>query len=281
VADAAVLERLLLLDKVTDAAQLERLLALDKIADAAQLERLLGQVDSVAQLQRLLLLDKVTDASQLERLLVLVDQPSRLGGLLAMADDAAQLENFLSLAGGASEAARLEELMRIAGGAGKASRLAKLMNRAAGNATKFRELVEQTKILQSRAAPPAVSPPPAVSHFGFSGANMSHFLDGHTWEFLNIPSRLNKNTTLWPRGTSPSQISSYLDEALRNLNPPGTRPPKPLAGMPEKIPVAGGIEVQVGSLGSGMLGQFFPTAANGFATIVKQDMRAIWDILKP
>jgi len=241
-----------------------------KITDVATLERLLGNA-------------KITDVATLERLLGLVDDGGRLERLLAMADDAAQLENFLTKAGGASQAANLENLMTLAGGAGKAPRLTQLLNIANGNAAKFQELVEWTTRLSSRSSSvPAIAPPPEVSLYGFSGANMPHMLDGHTWEFLNIPSRLNKNTTLWPPGTSPTTIQAALGEALRNLNPPGG-PQLPSPGSP--LPTtAAGRNVQVGSRTPPtppVIGQFFPLSQPGLVTIVKQEMRAIWEILKP
>ena len=64
--------------------------------------------------------------------------------------------------------------------------------------------------------------------------------------FLDISLRNGKETTLFPKGTTPDQISTWLGDALRRLNPPGTTRAKPTAWIPEDTTV-GTIQVQVGS----------------------------------
>ena len=85
-------------------------------------------------------------------------------------------------------------------------------------------------------------------------------MDGHTWEFLDIPSRLGKaETTLWSPGTAPGDIAARLGEALDNLNP-GGGPLRPAPRTPD-ITTAGGFTVQVGSRTPPTpptIGQFFP-----------------------
>lgn len=109
---------------------------------------------------------------------------------------------------------------------------------------------------------------------------MAHFLD-HTWEYVDLASRMGKQTTtFWPQGTSPSQISQYLGEALDHLNPPrvpgSPAPPRlPVPGSPLPAPTSGG-SVQVGSQNSGAIGQFFPASGE---TIVRNEMRAIGRVL--
>jgi hypothetical protein len=206
-----------------------------------------------------------------------------------MADNGVQLESFLVRAGGAAQAANLEELMRLAGGAGRVGRLEGLLNIAARNAARFQELAEWTIRLSRRsAAVPVVAPPPEVAALGFSGADMPHFVSGHFWEFLDIPSRLGKaSTTLWPPGTAPNSIQAGLAEALRRLNPAGG-PRLPLPNTP--LPSSNGtVPVQVGSRIPGgaapttppEIGQYFPVSQPGYVTIFRDELRAIWDILRP
>lgn len=258
--------------------------------DASRLETALTKcANDASLLEALLNHPKIPNAEQLERILNLSDNGHRAFRLLNLADDAAQLESFLTKAGGSINAAELENLLNLAG-PGKAARLTDLLGIANGNAARFAELAEWTQILSRRTPGPAFAAPPEVAGFGFSSANMPHMLD-HTWEHVHIPSRLSKNTTFWQRGKSPASISSDLGEALRNMNPghvPGT-PANPLPGQPaaaRQIPIASGT-VQVGSMpGSGgagpWIGQFFPVGGQPqFITIPKLTMQAIWEILKP
>jgi hypothetical protein len=109
---------------------------------------------------------------------------------------------------------------------------------------------------------------------------MAHFLD-HTWEYVDLAARMAKpSTTFWPQGTSPSQISHYLGEALDHLNPPpvpGSPPPPrlPIAGSPLPATTSGG-PVQVGSQGNGNIGQFYPTSGE---SIFRNEMRALGRVL--
>ncbi|HYJ37953.1 MAG TPA: DUF4157 domain-containing protein, partial [Chitinophagaceae bacterium] len=285
--DAAQLERLLNNAKVLDGAQLGSLLDKAKLLDGAQLERLLNDAKIVdgAQVGRLLDNAKLADGAELERLLALVDDGNRLERLLAMADTGVQLESFLRRAGGAAQAANLEDVMRLAG-PGRVARLEDLLNIAAGNAARFAELADHTRWLGARVPAPAIAPPPDVAHFGFGGANMPHFLDAHTFDFMDIPGRLANphwpHTTFWPRGTTPAQVSDALGEALRNLNPVGG-PRLPAPGHPLPT-VGGGFNVQVGSrppVAAPIIGQFFPTAQPGLVTMLRNELQAIWNILMP
>ena len=281
IADVATLERLLNNAKIPDVATLERLLANAKVPDVATLERLLAEakVADAATLERLLNHAKVADAAQLERLLAQVDTTARLERLLDATNSGTQLLDYLTKAGGVGSAAKLEDLLRIAG-PGNAAKCQNLLDIAGGNAAKFQQLVTWTERLALRGAKPAYAAPPEVAAHGFSGANMGHFLD-HTWDYVDLASRMGKQTTtFWPQGTSPSQISHYLGEALDHLNPPavpGSPPPPrlPAPGSPLPAPTSGG-PVQVGSQNSGAVGQFYPTSGE---TIVRTEMRAIGRIL--
>jgi len=110
--------------------------------------------------------------------------------------------------------------------------------------------------------------------------SMAHFLD-HTWEYVDLGVRMPKpSTTFWPQGTSPSQISHYLGEAIDHLNPP----PVPGAPLPPRLPIAGsplpattsGGPVKIGSLANGIIGQFYPTSGE---SIIRIEMRAIGRVL--
>jgi hypothetical protein len=289
IADLATLDRLLSNTKLSNLAQLERVLANAKLADVAQLERLLNnpKLGHAAQLERLLGNAKIADAAQLEQLLDKVDRAGRMEAMLHMADNGAQLLDFLTRAGGVDAAASLERLMNLAGGQGQLGRLEKLLTAAAGAADKFNDMARWTVILAKRAAKPGVAEPADVAALGFARADMGHFLD-HTWEFVDIAKRLNKDTTFWPRFTSPTAISNALGQALRNLNPTGVRPAMPLPDI-ALTTTAGGFTVQVGSRvprGSppgtpAEIGQFFPISQGGLDTIPRAVMKAIWDILRP
>ena len=281
IADVATLERLLSNAKIPNVATLERLLAHAKVPDVAALERLLAnaKVADSATLERLLNQAKVADAAQLERLLAEVDTTARLERLIDATDSGTQLLDYLTKAGGAGSAAKLESLLRLAG-PGNAAKCQNLLDIAGGNAAKFQQLVTWAERLALRGAKPAYGAPPQVGAHGFSGANMGHFLD-HTWEFLDLASRMGKpSTTFWPQGTSPSQISHYLGEALDHLNPPalpGSPPPPRLPAPGSPLPATtGGGPVQVGSQASGNVGQFFPTSGE---TIVRNEMRALGRVL--
>ena len=284
-ADGAQLERLLDKTKLLDGAQLESLLDKIKLADGAQLEKLLGEAKLAdgAQLGRLLDNAKIVDGTHLERLFALVDDGNRLERLLAMADTGVQLESFLTRAGGALQASNLEDLMRLAG-PGRAARLEDLLNIAAGNAARFAEMADHVRWLAARGPAPAAALPPEVARFGFSGADMPHYLN-HTFDYIDIPGRLANHwprTTFWPRGTTPAQIYNYLGEVLRKLNP-GGGPRLPLPGHPE-LEVAGGYNVQVGSLprpAGPFLRQFFPTDQPGLVSMYRNELQAIWNILMP
>jgi len=281
IADVAALERLLSNAKITDAAALERVLGNLKIVDVTTFERLLAdaKVPDAATLERLLDHPKLADAAQFERLVAIVDSAARLERLLDATDTGTQLLDHLTKAGGAGSAAKLEDLLRLAG-LGNAAKCQNLLDIAGGNTLRFQQLVTWAERLALRGPKPAYDAPPQVAAHGFPGANMAHFLD-HTWEYLDLASRMGKQTTtFWPKGTTPSQISQYLGEALDHLNRPvvpGSPPPPrlPAPGSPLPAPTAGG-PVQVGSQNSGAVGQFYPT--NG-ETIVRSEMRAIGRVL--
>jgi hypothetical protein len=256
--------------KITDGAMLERLIGDAKLTDGAQLERLLGDA-------------KILDGAQLERLFAQIDTADRLERLLVKADDGVQLLDFLTKIGGAPEAANLERLFALVN-AGEASRCQRLIDIAHAGTEAFKDMVDWTETLSRRvnAGGPAIAEPAEIAAQGWGSANMQHFVNEHMWEFLDIPARLQKRTTLWPQGMDPNRITDLLGEALRDLNPGGGHA-LPVPGTPSVgVPTAGGT-VQVGSLPGAppTIGQFFAEAQPGLVTITGSVMRAIWRILGP
>lgn len=157
-----------------------------------------------------------------------------------------------------------------------------MARRAGQDANKFGQMVDWAKQLPHQAPPPtapAAAVPPEVSSLGFTGANMAHFFE-HTWDFIDISVRTGKDTTFFPRGTTANDITTWLGEALRNLNPPGTSPRLPVPYAPEEVTIGIG-KVQVGSKPASSagdeIGQFFPLDG---VTIKWPELEAIWEVLK-
>jgi hypothetical protein len=149
---------------------------------------------------------------------------------------------------------------------------------AGGDSHAFEEMVDLAKQLPHQPPPTPLipAPPPEVASFGFHGVDFLHVLEGHTWEYLNIALRSGKDTTLIPRGTAPEQVSTWLGEVLRGLNPSGTVPPRPIPWATE-TGNAGGISWQVGSNDANEIGQFFPLDG---VTIPWSKLEAILDVLR-
>ena len=306
IADAATLERLLNNAKIPDVATLERLLGNAKVTDVGALERLLAnaKLSSATDLERVLadakvkdvenladLLDSVDDLGQLERLLgdTKVPHGVPLAKALDACDQAARFERMLHSCGdlnqlwrllrgtGKAGSAKLEEILDFVGtgNAGKVERMARV---AGGDSHTFGEMVDLAKQLphQPPPAPPIPAPPSEVAAFGFHGVDFLHVLEGHTWEYLNIALRNGKDTTLMPRGAAPGEVSRWLGEVLRGLNPPGTVPPKPIPWVPQ-AGSAGGISWQVGANDANEIGQFFPLSG---VTIPWNKLEAIFDVLR-
>ncbi|WGV28008.1 eCIS core domain-containing protein [Halotia branconii] len=219
------------------------------------------------------LLNRTTDSVELSQLL------KQVGG----ANDAPTLLNFLKQAG-SGQSAKLLDILNLVK-AGDHARLNNLLALANSNAAEFQRLADITFALpKTKPTVPSVPAPSAVTKLGYGGADMQHFLDGHTFQYLNIQGRLSKpSTTLWPIGTTDTQISNYLDEALNALfKKHGYSSPAP--GKPVQITLSSGVKVQVGVRGNPktpIVGQFFPISGTGLEKIISNEMKAIWDILKP
>ncbi|MBD2245322.1 hypothetical protein [Nostoc sp. FACHB-888] len=223
-------------------------------------------------------------SNQVKQLLTRTNSTSELQQLLHQmggAKDAAKLLQFINQAG-PGQSAKLLDILNLVK-AGDHARLNNLLNLAGSNPSTFQRLADITLALpKTKPTVPNIAPPPATSIMGGNGANMQHFIDGHTFQYLDISQRLAKpSTTLWPRSTTPNDISNYLQEAINELNRTG-RLGTVTPGNPKTITLpSNGITVQDGVTPSYKYGQFFPVSGNGLETISRSEMNAIWDILKP
>jgi hypothetical protein len=159
-----------------------------------------------------------------------------------------------------------------------------LANRLVRETTAGSDLIPITNTLSqlpaSRALPSMLPQPSNL--YGYSSANMAHFLDGHTYDYLNMAERINKqSTTMWPPGTSANQVRDYLQEALDKLDASGTR----FTGYGQtRVQLDNGITVQIGTRPSGSgteIGQFFPLPGPRVESISSEQMRIIDKTLSP
>lgn len=108
--------------------------------------------------------------------------------------------------------------------------------------------------------------------YGYSNATMSHFLDEHTFEFLDFTKVRPDGgpQSMWAPGTDVAQM---LEEAL-SLAPYPTVPPR----NPIQKTLSNGITVQIGSRSRGTgseIGQFFPVSGPGVVSLKKDETDAI------
>jgi hypothetical protein len=180
-------------------------------------------------------------------------------------------------AGGSAQVPKLDRLLGITGGSW--ARLATLLAAAAGNAAAFDRLYDQIVTFHgSRAAvattpalPPRRQPPTVVNgRVGYNAAHMGHFLQRHTYDWFNFAA-INALQGFWPAGTTPDEITGYLEEALVILHPPiwfgalrAALPPRPPMVPIPAFAIPSGFNVTVGiGWGPGgvrVVGQFFPMA---------------------
>jgi hypothetical protein len=233
--------------------------------DAAKVENLARAVPDPAALERLT--DLTNDADQLERL------------LRAARGNAADLEQMLTKIGGKPKANLLETLFDRAPGNDPA-KVADLLNAADG--PRLAEAVPKFAPAAGRVATPAAAAaaPTSVGANGYGGADMSHFMHRHTYEFFDFTD-IKPDNSFFPEGTGGTELSNFLDEALNALHSgPGGRPtpfppffkPQPIATLP------GGLEVQVGFRGSPAaptIGQFFPLRGPGMVKFPPMQLMAI------
>jgi hypothetical protein len=219
-------------------------------------------------------------------------------------DNPKRFLDHLDKAGGIAKRAKLEELWGLVP-TGQSRRLNEFLDVVAGNGDRFDELADAVLTKFPRVHPPPlpskITRPTNLKRHGLVDADMEHFVDAHTHEYLNIQERLSKgSTTLWPEGTTIRRIRSNLQESLNkladgkgellpNLDPrcyaSVVRIPTP--GCPQKVTLDSGITVVVGVRRvprdgqiKRMVRQFYPIGEE-LLTITRQEMNAIWQIIGP
>lgn len=193
--------------------------------------------------------------------------------------------NFLALAGGVQQAMRLAKLINHAVYKDPA-RIEDLLNIAAGNAAVFERLSDVVPLFSQHpiGVPPVPSnliPPttmPGAQQFG--AANMSHFLDEHTYEYYDFVKTGNRQS-FWPAGTTAQDVANSLEETINDLR---ARRITVEPYIPVSAHLSSGIDVRFGVrvIGSiNEIGQFFPLSGRGVETFDRVDLLAIKRVLVP
>ncbi len=238
-------------------------------------QRLFADGVAPARMQALLhsLLSMTDDVPQMKRLLALVS------------DDAVKLEKFLKLAGGKGQAARLETLINLAVRK-EADRVADLLNLPeCRTVAEFERLADAVPLFKQTpvGTPPMprnLTPPSMTGAQAFSGANMPHFLDEHTYEYYDF-ANISAQQSFWPAGTSAQDVAGALEETIDSLRRSHTivHP-----GFPDtSTATSKGISVQFGVRGAPpyQIGQFFPLNGSGVETFVRAQLKAFRRIVVP
>jgi hypothetical protein len=203
-------------------------------------------------------------------------------------------------AGGRAQIAKLTRLLTIAGG--NWGRLAPLLAAAAGSAAEFDRYFTQIDTFARARAVVATTPPVpaglpqpasiASQRVDYVAAFMRHFLQRHTYEWLNFAA-INNVQGFWPVGTTPQQISDYLEEALQILHPPiwfafarAALPPLPAMLPIAPFPIPSGFTVNVGigwapppNVGRRVVGQFYPLAQANVVDLTAAELGVIRTVL--
>jgi hypothetical protein len=111
---------------------------------------------------------------------------------------------------------------------------------------------------------------------GYSLTSMTHFFERHTYDFFDF-SQIKGTQGMWPPGTTPDQISGYLDEALSLLDGPPRIPIPPNSPL-DNVAIPSGFIIQIGTKLDGAavrIGQFFPKSGPDVVTYVRKEMEAI------
>jgi len=135
--------------------------------------------------------------------------------------------------------------------------------------------------------PRNLTPPPSMAGAqAFSGADMVHFLDEHTYEYFDF-AKAGSRQSFWPSGTTAQDVANALEEAIDELRlSQATVHPLHVAGggpKPVFLP-SRGITVQFGVRGSAApysIGQFYPASGSGVESFTRDQLRAIGKIVVP
>ncbi|MEV6873400.1 hypothetical protein [Amycolatopsis sp. NPDC051128] len=270
--------------------------------DAALLDELVARTANRAELARLLLRLN-GNAPLLRDLLLLTDDVPQLDRMLGMlTNDGVELRRLLQLAGGRPAAAAVEQLMQLARAEGRAaSNIEALLNEAGGNPAEVLRLLNIARRFAGRQVAPAnIVPAP-----GYAGADLRHFLIGHTYSFFDFTTAGAQGKTFWPpsgAGGDLARVQADLQATCAALSTPGstaqriaggvpTGPvlPTPVTVVPPAVaPGAGQIRgpVEIGAFQFGTrgaaphtVGQFFPRPAPGFEHHTQRLLHAIREIM--
>ena len=173
---------------------------------------------------------------------------------------------------------RLAKLVRLVTSK-DATKVEKLLTLADGNASEFVRLSDLAFKFKQQPKPANLPSPVSITPYT-GGANIAHFLD-HTLEYMNLASRVNKpSTSLWPPDTTPQQLVSHYNDAIRQLAGPPVIHVSP--GTPQQITISGGITVQIGTqsaAGGLRVGQFFPYSYPNMVRLSQAETKAFADII--
>src|SRR5207244_1756298 len=102
---------------------------------------------------------------------------------------------LLQLAGGRQAAAAVDQLMQLARAEGRvAGNIEALLNQAGGNPAEVLRLLNIARRFAGRQVAPAnIVPAP-----GYGGADLRHFLIGHTYSFFDFATAGAPGKTFWP-----------------------------------------------------------------------------------
>jgi hypothetical protein len=129
---------------------------------------------------------------------------------------------------------------------------------------------------------PAISPAADPPNMYWYQSRMDHYLERHTYDGFDFGDIKLRNT-MWPEGTTPKNISDWLQETLHALHrPPAGRPTAfPPGSAPPPLTLPNGIEVRVmfdlpPGGGATRVGSFHPTGGRpDVVTFTKAEMKAI------
>jgi hypothetical protein len=254
-----------------------------------RLYELLRMPDMNVSLLRELLNARNMTVARLDAMLAAVgNDPPLLSRLLRLQTDAGHLEVYLLYAGNTQRSAlRLEQLMlRTQGLTGDPARVEPLLLIANGNEADFLNLEQLSRQFELQSVP-AVAPPTQVLTYRYTGANMPHFLDRHTFTFFDFanPNNLRYDATMWAGGVGANDVSQNLGEALDNLNAAHQLPMLQVSNPQQMTTIGAGL-VRVGVRpdtppGSWFVGQFHPMGGPGFITVAVNVLRALARLFVP
>jgi len=208
-----------------------------------------------------------------------------------VSDGAVKLEKFLTLAGGKEQAARLERLINLAVRK-EADRVADLLNLPECRTVSiFERLADAVPLFKQTpvGTPPMprnLTPPPSMTGAqSYSGANMPHFLDEHTYEYYNF-ANTGSSQSFWPAGTTAQDVAHILEETINELRRTSTvvHPQTLPGGEPISVPLTSrSITVRFGVRGSApyTIGQFFPRSGSGIENFNRDQLQAMAKIVVP